>query len=328
MGGTSYDRDVGSVSSSGRFDSGGVSSDGAKNALSRRFGSQKTNPRGKTIVSQGKASIVIVLDVTGSNIEFARIVYDKAPMLYGQIEQQGYLPADFDIAFVACGDANSDDFPLQVTDFAKGIALDDHLKELYLEGHGGGQTCETYALAAYYLANFSQLPNSDIPVCCIIADESPYDFFKRGVASEILGIELQENIASKVVFEELLRVYKGNVFVFLNPYGGRRNPEDSVSVRIYEDWCRIFGRREQVIKILEEKSIVDMILGVIAMVSRKRDLAGYLTDMANRGQTPKRLQNVASALDGVSKAIVPVSGQSNLPAVPPTVKRTSGGKRL
>ena len=33
----------------------------------------------------------IVLDVTGSNINFARLVYDKLPMFYGEIEQKGYL---------------------------------------------------------------------------------------------------------------------------------------------------------------------------------------------------------------------------------------------
>lgn len=326
MGGHTYDRDVGSASSLGSFSSGTTSSNTARVAMSRRSGSSETDPRGKVITSHGKASVVIVLDVTGSNIEFARIVYDKAPMLFGQIEQQGYLPSDFDISFIACGDANSDEYPLQVTDFARGLALDENLKKLYLERGGGGQTRETYELAAYYLTHSCRLGTSDTPICCIIADESPYEYLTRQVAQSGLGIDLS-SVPSTQVFAELLTAFKDNVFVFVNPYSGQREPQDPVSDRIYDDWCRILGRREQVIKIAEEKSIVDLILGVIALASRKRDLAGYLSDMKDRGQTAARQSNVAGALNGYSKAVVPVSG-TKLPIVAPSDKRSSGSKRF
>lgn len=329
MGGMSYDRDVGYASSSGNFSSGTTSSASAQAALSRHYGSSETDPRNKTIRSQGKASLAIVLDVTGSNIEFARIVYDKAPMLFGQIEQQGYLPSDFDISFIACGDARCDEYPLQVNDFARGLELDKCLERLYLESGGGGQTHETYELAAYFLTHQCQLGNSEIPICCFIADESPYESLSRANVQDILGGDLQYDLPVTEVFAKLSAAFKGNVFVFVNPYQGQREPQASVSDRIYDDWCRVIGRREQVIKIAEEKSIVDLILGVIALVSRKRNLAGYLSDMKDRGQTSDRQAKVAGALKAVSQSLVPIaSTNTKLPTVAPADKRTSGSRRF
>ena len=97
----------------------------------------------KRVKSGSKNPIVICLDVTGSNIDFAKIVYDKMPMFYGQIEEQGYLD-DFDICFMACGDANSDRYPLQVCNFEKGVKIDEWLESIVLESGGGGQKKETY----------------------------------------------------------------------------------------------------------------------------------------------------------------------------------------
>ena len=85
-------------------------------------------PNGKILKSKAKTPIIIVLDVTGSNIDFARVVYDKMPMFYGQIEQQGYLK-DFEISFCAVGDAKYDNYPLQIGSFAKGINLINGLKK-------------------------------------------------------------------------------------------------------------------------------------------------------------------------------------------------------
>ena len=93
MGGSTYDRDVYSGSSS----SGWGNSSYSASRLSSSTLDSTLLPNGKIIESKTKTPIIVVLDVTGSNINFARVVYDKMPMFYGQIEQQGYLK-DFDIS--------------------------------------------------------------------------------------------------------------------------------------------------------------------------------------------------------------------------------------
>ena len=61
-------------------------------------------------------------------------------MFYGQIEQQGYLD-DFDICFCAVGDCIHDNYPIQITDFEKGLdkirELRSMMPELDIEIDGG-----------------------------------------------------------------------------------------------------------------------------------------------------------------------------------------------
>lgn len=327
MGGNNYDRDVGSSSSSGSFSSGGTSSSRAKSALGAGGPDPSTSPLDRIIRSDRENPIVVALDVTGSNIEFARIVYDKAPMLHGQIEQQGYLK-DFDICFTAVGDAYSDMAPLQVCDFQFGIALDEQLKKLYLEGNGGGQRMETYELAAHFFNQYCEMPNAKSPFLFMIGDEAPYPYLKPQIAKEVLGRSTGETLETKAIFAEMFKKFRGNAFFLQNPYSGNRSDTYNTG-EIREEWAGYVGsaNAEKIIPIHEEKSVVDVILGTIAMVSRARDMNAYIDDMQGRGQSQRRIGNVQKSLKGLETALVPYVGV-NLPAKTDNKKRGSGGKRL
>jgi hypothetical protein len=306
MGGCSYDRDVGHSSSSGSFTSGGTSSSTAKAAMTRNSQHKDTLVKNRRIESKCENPIIINLDVTGSNIEFAKIVYDKAPMLYGQIEQQGYLK-DFDICFSATGDANSDKYPIQVCDFDAGIKLDDNLKKLCLEGCGGGQRHETYELSAYYFTHKCDMKNAKIPFIFFIVDEAPYETLSTEFVGDIIGDSVGEDIDTKQIFRDLFRKFGGNVFIFQNNYCGSEHGRDGDTEEIADEWRKLIGKTyaDHLISIKEEKSIVDLLLGTIAMVSGSRSLDTYKKDMVLRGQTDTRISTVEESLGNISKAIVP-----------------------
>lgn len=327
MGGNNYDRDVGKSSSSGHFSIGGSSSSKSKKDLGRVGLHPDLNPFGKIITSLKECPVVIVLDVTGSNIEFARIFYDKAPMLHGQIEQQGYLK-DFDICFIATGDANGDYAPLQVCNFEYGIALDNQLKKLFLEGGGGGQEMETYELATYYLLKSCNMPNAKMPLCFIIGDEAPYPYLHPEIVESILGENISEPISNRSIFSDLFKKFYGNAFFIQNPYCGTESGYTTQTKSIKEKWIEAFGalNSEKIIPVYEEKSIIDIILGKIAMVARARDMNSYLDDMKGRGQSTKRIENVQKSLKD-STSIVPYADGVNLPDVFGK-DRKSGGRRF
>lgn len=69
--------------------------------------------------ADSKHPIVFALDVTGSMGDWAKIIYDKMPMFYGQIMTQKYL-TDPSISFCAVGDHQADYAPLQVAEFGQG----------------------------------------------------------------------------------------------------------------------------------------------------------------------------------------------------------------
>ena len=274
MGGSSYDRDVYSDSSSSSW--GSSSSFGASSYSASRFTSSSLDsllkPNGKILESKTKSPIIVVLDVTGSNIDFARVVYDKLPMFYGQIEQKGYLK-DFDISFCAVGDAYTDDYPLQICDFAKGIELDSWLEKIVLESGGGGQGMESYELAAYYLYKNTKFVAGSEPIIFFIGDEKPYSTVNQSQAEQF-DIECLESGIKP--FELLRKKVNDNVFMLLNKYASRYFEDDTVAC-----WEKLLAP-EHVIKIGEEKAIVDLMLGIISMVSSTRTLETYKIDMLDR----------------------------------------------
>lgn len=317
MSNNSYDRDVYSGSSFG-----GGSNWGASNISSAKLSSSTLdsllNPKNKILRSKSKHPIIIMLDVTGSNINFARIVYDKMPMLYTQIEEKKYFD-DFEISVCAVGDATSDKYPLQIADFAKGIEIDTWMEKLVLEGNGGGQEKESYQLAAHYLAKKTEFGPNSKPIVFFIGDEEPYPEVSKDEAKEF-EIPYSEPTNG---FSELRRVVNDNVYMFLNKYSGSEYRPGFVKT-----WSKLLAP-EHVIKIEEEKAIVDQMLGTIAIIAGK-NLQTYALDMKNRGQSQKRIEEVTKLLSNLATALVPIEQVNTDLPVEHSMQKTYGniGRRL
>lgn len=321
MGGFSYDRDVYSSSSSSSWGSSSSDSFGASSYSKSRLSSSSLDdsmlPNGKILESKTKNPIIIVLDVTGSNIDFARVVYDKLPMFYGQIEQKGYLK-DFDIAICAVGDAYHDNYPLQIGSFAKGVELDSWLEKLVLEGNGGSFGEESYELAAYYLLQNTKFAKGSEPIIFFIGDEIPYSEVSKSQAIDF-DIEYTQPIEP---FAALREKVHDNVFMLLNKACGREFRDN-----ITECWEKLLAP-QHVVKINEEKAIVDLMLGIISMLSSSRTLETYKIDMKGRGQTTARIEGVSKSLESLSTALVPVKINGTITTTGSGKKSTQKGKRL
>jgi hypothetical protein len=320
MGSPSYDRDVYSGSS---YSSWGESSVSTAKLSSSRLDSSML-PNGKIIKSDAKTPIIIVLDVTGSNINFAKLVYDKFPMFYGELEQKGYLE-DFDISMCAvgdmassCGELDGDDYPIQISDFAKGIEIDSWIEKIVLESGGGPGKMESYELMAHYLINNTEFKSDSKPMLFFIADEKPYPKVKPAQAEKI-GLPIQDAYDP---FPQLNEKFGDNVYVMLNKYGG------SFDEDITNAWKRSLPN-QHVIRIPEEKAIVDLILGVIAL--QKKDIEEYAIDMRGRGQTNGRISEVSSSLKELSDitALARVEDvTTNLPVEMRLTPKGTSGKRF
>ena len=309
MGSYSYDRDVYSGSS---YDSWGASSYSSTKFNSTTLSSD-LDPKGKKIISKSKNPIILALDVTGSNISFARLVYDKLPMFYGQIEQKGYLK-DFDICICAVGDAKYDKYPIQIGTPAKGLEIDSWLEKLVLEGGGGGNDYESYELMAHYLANNCEFAPNAEPIVFFIGDEKTEKIVKAAEANK-LGIECTENYNP---WPKLNNKFHNNVYVMLNKYCGNSFREEFTKT-----WMAVMPP-QHTIKIPEEKAIVDLMLGILAL--QKEELDVYALDMKDRGQTQKRIEGVTSSLKNLSDSLaLSTNVETELPAK--VMKRTLNNKR-
>jgi len=334
MGGTSYARPVyGSSTKSTNRQTGSMSSNAASAALTEDNLHADMNPTGKFVKCATKSPLFIFLDVTGSNIDFARVTYDKAPMFYGQIEQQNYLE-EFMLALCGVGDANCDYAPLQIAELAKGLDVDAWLKKLYLESGGGGQRMETYELAAYFALTHLEFDATvELPFCFFVGDEAPYPTLDQAHIVEYIGDKDVSTLDTQYIFSQLYDKFKGNLFMILNKYCGGGKPD--IDEWIYEEWCKVIPR-ENVIRVTEEKSVIDLIRGIIAMVSKSRTLEEYQHDLATltdpstgalEPQSPERIANVGTDLAGYSKALTVIPDVSgDLPTA--SIKKKGGASRL
>lgn len=314
MGSSSYDRDVYSGSS---YSSWGTSTVSTTKLSSSRLDPSML-PNGKIIRSESKTPIIIVLDVTGSNIEFAKLVYDKFPMFYGELEQKGYLE-DFDISMCAVGDAYTDSYPMQISDFAKGLEIDSWVEKMVLEGHGGGQRMESYELMAHYLINNTEFAKDSKPMLFFIADEAPYPRVDV-LQAENIGIPIQ---SAYNPFPQLNEKFNDNVYVMLNKYNSKNFEDDITSA-----WENRVPK-ENITKIETEKAIVDLILGEIA--SNTIDIEEYAIDMKNRGQTVQRISEVCDSLKAIfdKNALARVENvNTNLPVEMRLTPKGTSSKRL
>lgn len=299
--GSYYDRDV-NISS--RRSASGVSTF-AQEQMSRSELSADLLPFGRKLVSTCQNPLVYAFDVTGSMGTLPKLIFDKMPMIAGQIVEQKYLP-DPQVSLAAVGDVTSDYGPLQVCDFVAIRNLDPLLKKIWIEEGGGGQHYESYEFIAYFYARFYDMQNAILPILLFTGDES----FRK----QLPGTELKkrfggqhEGANAEAIFTELKAKFKENVFLlhrYYSSYG--MDPE------IVSQWEGALGKG-YVIILPEDPAIADVTLGIVALVSGKRTLKEYAEDMKNRPlemggkkykpQSEERIKMVVGALEPLEEML-------------------------
>lgn len=149
--------------------------------------------------------IVLGLDVTGSMGSVPHfLVTQGLPKIMERIFQGG--EKDPQILFVAVGDHECDQSPLQVGQFeSNDELLDKWLKDVYLEGGGGGNAGESYQLA-WYFAGFRTSTDSFEKrgrkgILFTIGDEPVLKLTTKAAFKNIMG----EGEYKSLTAEELLK---------------------------------------------------------------------------------------------------------------------------
>src|SRR3989344_1917942 len=201
-----------------------------------------TNPRGKVISSNSTDPVIIGIDETGSMASWPGEIFDRLPLFCQTLWK--YRP-NAEFAICALGDAHSDKYALQVTDFTRDPKeLEARVKALGCEGNGGGQGMESYELFGYYLLNHCKTPNATSPFSIIYGDEAFYPEVNPKQAQHYIGARLEAPIPSQRIGQQLQQRF--NVYRLHKPYDSGAG-----NASIIAGWEAALGQ-ERVIKMQEE----------------------------------------------------------------------------
>ena len=216
-----------------------------------------TDPKGKVISSDSADPVIFAVDVTGSMASWPAEIFDRLPLLYQTLAK--YRP-DAEFSFCAIGDATTDQFPLQITDFDKNInGLEKKLKALGCEGGGGGQLTESYELFGHFMDAHCKTSKATSPFLLICGDEAFYEKVDPSQVKHYIGDRLESAISSEKIWGSLLQ--KFNLYLLHKPYGD--GGDLSSDKEIKSKWAKAIGM-QRIIDLPSADRVVDVAMGLIA----------------------------------------------------------------
>jgi hypothetical protein len=307
-GGSYYDRDI----NDGYQRTAQGFTQAADEAMGRRSADPGLLPLNRKLECTAKCPVVYAFDVTGSMGTLPKIIYDKMPLIAGQIAECGYL-RDPEVSLAAVGDIQSDQAPIQIAEFSIIRKLDDWLERIWLEGNGGGQARESYEFTAYFYARMVEIPQAESPFFVITGDEGFRETLYASDLTRVFGGD-RKTVEAAEIFAELKKKFKNNVFLIRRKYGGS---EDGV---IQEQWERALGK-EFVVPLISDQAIADVTLGVFALMSGTRTLDEYLDDLKTKRAVPQTDERIAEVRASLSRLNPPKKAPAEAEAADPQKKK-------
>ncbi len=250
--------------------------------------------------------IVVLFDVTGSMGRVPITVQRRLADLLGLLTRGGYVQ-DPQIMVGAIGDDQFDSVPLQMGQFESDNRIDEQLRDIYLEGGGGGDKREGYALAAYFLNIRAQTDAWDKRgkkgYVFIIGDEMNKQVLFAESVRRFVGDDLTENVDVEQVYRRLQE--RWNVYYVLpNLTSYYNDPE------VEAHWRALVG--ERFLKLDDPDGVADLLALTIGIVEDAISLDEGLADLQRAGATTAPAVGTALARMRTSTAVV--AGGGRLPA--------------
>lgn len=235
-------------------------------------------------------AISVLFDETGSMGNIPRVFQQKLAELMKVLLMKGYIQ-DPQILFGAFGDATCDRIPLQVGQFESGVEMDEHLRNIVLEGGGGGTSHESYELALYFLARHTSTDcwekRGRKGYAFLIGDEMAYPAVNRQQVEKHIGDPLQENISLRQIIAEVERRYH---FFFIFPCKAAHGKD----ARVQDFWRNLLGQR--VIFLEDENAVSETIALTIGLTEDAINLAEGEQDLTDAGASTTAIGAAARAL--------------------------------
>lgn len=204
--------------------------------------------------------IILGLDVTGSMSSVLETVAHKLNDLITEIFDRNPIE-DPQVCFMAFGDAECDDSPLQVTQFESDIRIAEQLNDIYFERGGGGNGGESYALPWYFSARHTKIDSFDKHnkkgFLFTIGDECCLPKLTKNQIKEFIGDDVEADLTAEELLTEVSRRYEVYHLIVKPVY---YQPVES-------DWNKLLGKNSLVVEEIDK--IPEIIVSVLELHAGK-----------------------------------------------------------
>jgi len=245
-------------------------------------------------------AVLVCFDVTGSNIARAVDAQKALPGLMGLLTK--YL-TDPQVAV-----AGNDDVTVvsraatQISDFESDIRIDEHIRNIWLVGEGGGNKGESYDLLLYAAARKTVLDcfekRNKKGYMFMYADEPFFNEVDPAHVEMIFGDKIQSPILIGDIIEEVRKMYE--LFVIW-PRGGYDEAR--------EQYIRLLGE-ESVVELQHPNLICEMIGSLVGAVEGRTTVDDLTKDLALIGAD-------SAAIDSLTKSLVPIVNSHSMTKLDP-----------
>lgn len=231
-------------------------------------------------------AVLVNFDVTGSNRDRAVDAQLALPKLMDMLHET--LP-DAQVAFAANDDykAVGTNGAVQISDFESDIRIDEHLRNIWLVGNGGGNNGESYDLILYAAARKTVIDcwekRHKKGYLFIYADEPFMEAVDRHEVKQVFGDNLERNISIEDIIHEAREQY--TVFVIW--------PSSSPYTQSKVQYQRLFSN-DYVLELQHPNLICELIGGTVV---------AYEKYLKATGSTPGDLHKPSIALPASSDSL-------------------------
>lgn len=217
--------------------------------------------------NQASTPIIIGVDVTGSMGMLAEqlVVRGLNETFTTLIERKPV--SDPHVMAMAIGDACYDAAPLQVTQFEADLRIVEQLRQLWLEGGGGGNRGESYSLAHAFAGlktvHDAHEQRGKRGFLFTVGDEPVLDGVTRGQMTRVLGIDMARDLSGIEAARLASETYDCFHIIVDGSYARRSMREVRAS------WERVLPGR--VLYLAEPARMAELIVGTIELVA---DMSG------------------------------------------------------
>lgn len=228
------------------------------------------NPKGvkmresrDSVDNPNSTALIVALDVTGSMGEVAhKIAIEGLGTLFGEILSRKPI-TDPHMMFMAVGDVKYDDAPLQTSQFEADNRILEQLRDIYVEGGGGGNHSESYTFPWYFAAMHTSIDCFEKRkkkgyLFTLGDEECPAKLLSKEV-EEFLG----ENPERDLTAAELLAMVEKQYHVFHIVIEEGSHARNHLP-QVMQSWREVLGQR--VISLSDYTKLAEVIVSTIQVI--------------------------------------------------------------